>query len=284
MLLDNIYVINLDKSTDRLKHIKQNFNDHHIKFKRFSAIEGKKINDNILNDETTIACRTIFCNYGIIGCAMSHIALWKQLINDTTDYYIILEDDSIIDDNFINTINEINSIKNKLNFDILSLYCGPNLNCIQYEYVHELSNGNIIGRPLYPLSMASYIINKNGAKKILSLLDKINYHIDFEVAWKSLFYDINYFSLNNNIIKHKWDTKSTIETYNHKSILLFILEKLGFHEIYWILNLSAFTLFMKYTINIYLLLIIIILILNMIWFKNTFLYVFTMLEIILYFC
>ena len=38
MLIDNIWVINLDKSKDRLSYINNEFNKFNIKFKRFNAI------------------------------------------------------------------------------------------------------------------------------------------------------------------------------------------------------------------------------------------------------
>ena len=42
-----------------------------------------------------------FYRRAVIGCAFSHMNLWKQLIEDeTTDYYIIIEDDVVLADNF----------------------------------------------------------------------------------------------------------------------------------------------------------------------------------------
>lgn len=284
MLLDNVHVINLERSKDRLYNISKNLGKYNIKFKKFSAIEGKKLTEEQIYDNTTYACRLILCNHGLVGCALSHISLWKELINDnTTNHYIILEDDSIIDSEFKNVITEIDNIKDKLNFDILSLYCGQSINCHQYENIYKLSNGIIIGRPIYPLSMTCYIINKQGAKKLLSLIDQINYHIDFEIAWKTLFNDIKYYSLNRNIIKHNWETKSTIESHGTQSIFMYIIDKIGLNQVYWILNIPAFTLFMKYTINLYMVLLITLLIINIIWFKNIYLYIFIIIEIIFYF-
>lgn len=72
-----IYVINLQESKNRLKLINSQFNKQNIKFTRFPAVNGKKIdilklkNDNILHNENM--------KKGNLGCSLSHLTLWKTL-------------------------------------------------------------------------------------------------------------------------------------------------------------------------------------------------------------
>lgn len=260
-LLDNIYVINLKKSVDRLNIIKDNFDRYNIKFNRFDAHYGKELPNEAINSNTSLVCKNILCNYGMIGCAMSHMDLWKKLVNDTNvDHYIIFEDDALIGDDFMQTIGEIDNLKHNLNFDILSLYCGPGPNCIHIKNISTLKNGVNVGKPLFPLSLTSYIISKQGAQKLLAMINKINYHIDMDIAIKNLFGDITYLSLNQNLIRHNWETESTIEHHNSKSILLNILNSGGFINIYWLLNVSVFTVNLKYTVNLYQILLIILIV------------------------
>ena len=76
--------------------IKRIVNKYNIEYKRFEAIYGKDLDDNYIKDNTSKICNYILCNHGMIGCALSHITLQKQLINDNNnDKYIILEDDFI---------------------------------------------------------------------------------------------------------------------------------------------------------------------------------------------
>lgn len=258
-LLNNIYVINLAKSIDRLNIIKSHFDQHNIKFNRFDAIYGKELEDITIEKNVGMLCKNLLCNYGMIGCAMSHMELWKKLVNDNgTDYYIIFEDDAIIDYSFVGTINEIDAIKHQLNFDILSLYCGPGPNCVHTKHLYTLENGVSIGKPLFPLSLTSYIISKNGAKKLLSIIGKIKYHIDMEIALNNLGGHITYLSLDKNLVQHNWDAQSTIEHHNSKSIMFNILLKMGFINTYWLLNLSVITFKLHYTINLYQILLVIL--------------------------
>lgn len=281
MLLDNIYVINLDRSRDRLKKITKNFHDHGIHFTRFAAIEGKKLSKEQIEKNTTLAARTILSNYAIIGCAMSHMQLWKNLLNDNVDYYIIFEDDAIINDQFKQNILEIEKNKDKIDFDILSLHCTTRSPFD--KHVLNLTDDLKIIRPSFPLKFTSYIISKKGAGKLLLLINKINYHIDMELACRNLLNKINYFALNKNIVNSDKNIDSTIQHNGHKSILLTIIKKLGFNNLYEVLNTSALTISLNYTISTYFLILVALLIINILYFHNIYLYIFVLIELALYF-
>ena len=284
MLLDNIYIINLDKSKDRLDNITKYFNKYQLKFNRFSAVYGKELDGETLEEKSSFLCRIFLCNHGIIGCALSHIRLWEKLASDfNTDYYIIMEDDITFGDNFKPVINEIDSIKNKLDFDILSLHCGGiEINCYQYQYIYELSNNVIIGRSIYPLTTASYIISKKGAIKLLSLFKKINYHVDFEIARNIFQNNINYMTLNKNLIVTNMELDTTIGSINNKSIIMNLLTIFNLKKVKWILNLPVFTIFMKYIVTVYALILLSLLVINVLWLNNLIIYILIITELILY--
>ena len=75
-MIKNIYVINLDRNKNRLKRIDENLKKYNLSYKRFSAIDGSKLDYKDIIDNTTSYCRHLLCNKSIIGCAMSHIKLW----------------------------------------------------------------------------------------------------------------------------------------------------------------------------------------------------------------
>ena len=76
----NIFIINLDRSKDRLENIKENCKNANINFIRWNAIDGSKLNINKL-----ISNNQLDSNHkmmvGAIGCSLSHISLWKYAIN-----------------------------------------------------------------------------------------------------------------------------------------------------------------------------------------------------------
>ena len=117
-------MINLDRRKDRLKSVKKQLDNHGIKFERFSAYDGNHINKykDSINKYLDINNNL---NNGQIGCILSHIKIWKNVINDTEisgdKLILILEDDVLIDNNFKNKFNNfINKIKD-LNYNMILL-------------------------------------------------------------------------------------------------------------------------------------------------------------------
>lgn len=281
MLLDNIWIINLDRSKDRIDEITNNFNKYKIKFKRFSAVDGSKTPiDNIIN-ETSPLCRKILCNFGIIGCALSHKKLWKQLVNDTVDYYIVLEDDVKIDENFGKIVTALEEKIKIHNIDFLSLHC-INIGCNIKQNVFTIDDYNF-GKPLFPLSTVGYIISKNGAKILSQEIDKVNYHIDFEIAIVNLKNKLNYFTSDSPIIKTSLDS-TTIGTTSYNIIPL-LLDKLNLKYLSWLSTVPVLTINLTYVINLYSFVLISLLVLNNTIWKNNNISSFIFIEFFLYiFC
>lgn len=284
-MLDNIYVINLDKSKDRLDELTKNFNKYGVKFTKFSAIYGKDLDAEEINKRASMLCRHFLCNYSMIGCAMSHFSLWEKLSKDPkNEYYIIMEDDAQIDGKFKEVIRKIerDSLNGKLNFDILSLYCWSKLNCFQFRDIHRITDDYIIGISLYPNSTASYIISKKGANKILQYFKKINYHLDIEIAIRHLFNDLIYYTISPNLVTVN-NTDTTIGTINTNSITLLLFKSLNLHKIVWWLNTPVFCVQLKYCVSHFLMISIIILLINYGYFNSVFIYIFVIFELVLYY-
>jgi len=281
MLIDNIWIINMKKSTDRLKIIDKEFKKHNIKYNRFEAINGKKLNNNDIYNNTTFLCRNLICNYGMIGCSLSHQKLWKQLLNDkTTDYYIIMEDDIILNNNFKIIINNLDYYIKKYNIDLINL-SSCNIGSGIYKELFNINNYNF-GYSIFPIGLVCYCINKKGAKKLLNFFNNnINNHIDFEIIIKSLQNKINYITIQPPLVEHFFDNNSNIGKQNN-SILVNILEKNNFAYTTWLLSTTVFTIKLIYIINIYLILLILLFIFNYKYFNNIILYIFIIIELILY--
>jgi glycosyl transferase family 25 len=86
-------VINLQRSTDRLAHIRSTFASLGASFERIDAVDGTQLS------EQTVA-RINAANRWIrpmvraeIGCLLSHRACWQNIANGTTPFAAIFEDD-----------------------------------------------------------------------------------------------------------------------------------------------------------------------------------------------
>ena len=93
--IDDAYVINLDRRGDRMEKFLKTNADIAERVHRVSAFEGSKL-------KMTAKLARLFAPHDfnwkkpVMGCALSHLALWMQLANEKEDVnnYLILEDDA----------------------------------------------------------------------------------------------------------------------------------------------------------------------------------------------
>jgi glycosyl transferase, family 25 len=90
------YVINLKRRNDRLQFVKEQLDQLGIVFERVNAVDGNDLSadQRELYDQKKFAleCKRQLVN-GEIGCALSHRAVWQQMVADKIPYALILEDD-----------------------------------------------------------------------------------------------------------------------------------------------------------------------------------------------
>ena len=172
------YVINLDKNPERLQQITKSYEASDIReipLKRFPAVLGKNVDIQEwltpeavkeLNRVEKKGYRTHHYQLtrGAVGCFLSHYTLAKQLLSDKrNDYYVILEDDSVIDPNGFKTIQEA-MVNTPENWDIVLFGFVRIINPVSY--------GNFI-QPSGFWGLHGYVINKKGAKNLIDEVENI---------------------------------------------------------------------------------------------------------------
>ena len=101
-----IKIINLKKRSDRREKMEiklKNIDINNYDF--FEAIDGKELTST---PELFSLFKMNDFKYkkGVMGCALSHIHLWNNLVNDKdNDFYVILEDDIVFCNNFKKHLN-----------------------------------------------------------------------------------------------------------------------------------------------------------------------------------
>ena len=216
-----------------------------------------KLENHILKNKTTFACKEMLCNYGMIGCFLSHMEINKKFLNETNNPFVcVMEDDITLSDQFPEFLQNVQAIYDETNFDIISLFCLGICQSIKEKI--QISNYTLI-KPVFPLSATCYILSRKGAQRIQQLLgEKIVYHIDFSIAFSRIFQDLDYLLLTNPKLVSLQDGDSTMGT-NSKSILLNTLKICQAEKAIWFLNVPVFSFRLKYTVSIYLCILIILL-------------------------
>ena len=93
-----IYVINLERSQDRRARITHQLEKLGLQYTLFSAVDGKSLSEEELSRDydpiTTLAVMGRQLSLGEIGCSLSHIGVYRDLIESKAPYALILEDDA----------------------------------------------------------------------------------------------------------------------------------------------------------------------------------------------
>ncbi|CAH6420964.1 Glycosyltransferase family 25 (LPS biosynthesis protein) [uncultured virus] len=171
--------INLKRRSDRKNYMLNLFKENNILDCEFyEAIDGKNLikTNELLN---LFRNNDFGYNKNVIGCALSHLNLWQNLLNDNINQaYLIFEDDIRIPDNFN---DELNKILNAFNFNyqnwhIIYLgYSSYTKDSQSKDPIHLLQKNICIG------GIFGYLINKKGAEILLDFISKngIKHGIDY---------------------------------------------------------------------------------------------------------
>lgn len=93
---DKIYLINLDRRTDRIEECDEILGKVNVTYERFSAIDGSTLVPNPKYKLTP----------NELGCLSSHLAILKEAKSLNLDSVLVLEDDVELCSDFIDKIDD----------------------------------------------------------------------------------------------------------------------------------------------------------------------------------
>jgi len=205
---NNIKIINLKRREDRKQSMIEQFERENISVDNYEFIEA--VDGNKLIEIKSIKQLFEGNNFGyrksVIGCALSHLQIYNNLINDVNnDYYIVLEDDVELLDNFKESLNKITHKFVNQNIEHLALALSLANNHHDISRNIDTDNDiNIFEKDVYKLWNIgfAYIISKNAAKKIINFINNcsIKCAIDNPQAYGEV---IKYHYPSKFIVKHK---------------------------------------------------------------------------------
>lgn len=219
--VDNIYIINLDKDKERLEktlnEVKKISKDALKKTNRVQGILGKDI-DYRTNYDARNTVSPLFSKIGsksAIGCALSHIKAWRQMIKNGDETALFLEDDVDIEQDYELIFKNL-----KIPNDFYIIYLGCTIGCdmnkdYSFEYpitklflghdsakrVKKINDNVFI--PSLPLALHGYILSRKGAEYLLYNIekDKIYEHIDAQII--KYIYRVPSYSVSPQLIKQQ---------------------------------------------------------------------------------
>ncbi|MBC8950099.1 glycosyltransferase family 25 protein [Xenorhabdus sp. TS4] len=169
-----VFVINLEKDTNRRKNIQreiEKFKLNNVEF--ISAVNGYTLTDNQLMD-------SVF-NYpecqltkGEIGCALSHLKIYKRIVDEKIPLALILEDDALLSLKINKVISEIKDFDN---CNVPNVYL---LNKAKsYIKNKKIESNNLSFYSIYEASYAyGYVVNYQAAQNLIDNMSPIRFEAD----------------------------------------------------------------------------------------------------------
>jgi len=180
--VDRVYVINMDKDTERLKRFDEQMKRLQISYTRIPGIVGADVGTH----ENLSGFCNQFCTPSMKGCALSHRAAWEDMLKNRYENIAIFEDDAILDPDFNRKFREgWQQLPN--DYDIY--YIGCDAMCEVSDFASKVLNTVLqshperIDRNLNSVSgsvgLHGYIISEKCAKVILDT--PIHTHLDMQL-------------------------------------------------------------------------------------------------------
>lgn len=154
-------------------------------------------------------------NLGSLGCALSHIYVYKNIINNNIPYSVILEEDAIIYDEFDKKLQKVlNNLPE--NWDIVFL--GMSCNYSHDDRCKDNDDMKCIGNNIYTIKYIygtyGYLINLKGAKKIMNNIYPIWWHLDTLISNLNVQKILNIYTVIPNIVFHPGNFSISSKNYH----------------------------------------------------------------------
>lgn len=100
------FIVNLKDNVDRRNAIKNQLDKSNFNYQFIEAVKGADLTDEQIKSKVQDYPNCLLTK-GEIGCAISHINIYKKMIDEGIEYALVLEDDAVVPKNLEKTINEI---------------------------------------------------------------------------------------------------------------------------------------------------------------------------------
>lgn len=168
----DIRIISLEEAIERHQHMSDFMNKNKLIYKWFNAL--KKENAIKLATQLNLIKKidTTSLSSGEIGCMMSHIALWYEMVEQKIQWMCILEDDIHLGNNTQDFLGNTNWIPS--GFDCIKLEKMDNSIIVYNSPIYNINDRKLSPLAGCHLGAAGYILSLEGANKLIDYLNKIN--------------------------------------------------------------------------------------------------------------
>ena len=212
MAMPPVFVINLDKSPERMATIANRLDELDIPFERISGVYGAELSQEEI--AKYYCAKLNKKNYrrplglGEIGCYISHIKAWQTIVDRQLHCALILEDDIVIEDGLAELASKLG--KSLDTFDIVKFF-NKKTNPKIVESVDFTSKYKLCRFKKIPIGNYAQLISLSGAKKLLKAYEKFGRPVDEDIQhwWES---DTNVLGVLPSVVRPNYGAKSDIDS------------------------------------------------------------------------
>ncbi|WP_437613307.1 glycosyltransferase family 25 protein [Erwinia sp. V71] len=157
-----VFIVNLPDSVERRKSMQNQCEQLGLEAEFFNAIHGKYLSPTEVNQHTRMLSEVRTA--GELGCAMSHISLYRSIVEQNIPIALILEDDVVLSSDIAKVLADIEQQISGREIVLLN-------QAKQYlnRPIHQFDRHTV-----YPVAEAdltcSYVITRDAAETLLSFL------------------------------------------------------------------------------------------------------------------
>jgi glycosyl transferase, family 25 len=243
---DRVYVISLKKSSDRHELLSNTLEG--LDYEIFWGVNGMELKSDNLNEEGKLSVNGSGNNSltsGEIGCALSHLAIYKKIVDQNLENALILEDDLVLKSKKSEGLNILNSglkelpddweflylgyalNNNKMSYSaylraflfypILCLFDRDRFNPFKYRRRFPRKYSQNLQKSGYHYRLHSYGVSRAGAQKIIDYQTPVKLAADNAVSEMCTENKLNAFRLKKRIFFQNRDLNTTIKGRYNKS-------------------------------------------------------------------
>ena len=173
-----VKVISLSTDIDRRKFFEDSAKHSQREWTYFDALTS--LADGLEYDaERVISCWGSELRKGEIGNYSSHWTLWNELLNSDYDQMVVIEDDVLMDWEFLDRISNINFEDQAIFYLRLCAATQAPFRILRYRYLGR--SRQLIRFLDFVYGTQAYLITKKGAAKFASHCQKVSRPVDVEM-------------------------------------------------------------------------------------------------------
>lgn len=188
--ISKIYIIHYNKLVERKKYLIDFFNKNNIHNFEFRELYQR---ENLTNEIVDKYFKLKNLNSSQICITIEHIETYREIVNNSindSDWYLILEDDAILCNNFVNILNKyLENIPSDAEYLDISDY-------------FKINSPDMWVRNNATRTTCAYLINKKTCSKLLPTIIPFEKAIDHELIKQFKLHDIKTYWSNLSLVHH----------------------------------------------------------------------------------